>query len=444
MPTSKLIDLLRTGMVVWLFLYLCGILSFDGSSHVALLDRDLNADQAVGAASNSIKIMIWLTALGLSGMLAWANRSRWKRMPTILWPLALLLIYAGFSTFWSDYPDLTIKRVFFQVVMVATVVFLAASFEDEKQFLRAVTAAGVAIILVQLAVLLLFPRAVFDVSNAFVGFQRSKNNSGAIAAIFAVHFFLEMRQATNKKAFRFQAILTVGWTVILLASQSKSSIACAGVIILTSLFSPKLLVWVMRAAVAFVGGAYLYITLKYLGSGKDLLSVINEVFGDISLTGRVQIWRALATPMEKEFFLGHGYGAFWGVGTVNPDIYMKWSFISALNSGHNGYIDLTLTLGFVGALIFLIWIILIACQRADRLGPLTIAVLTITAIHNITESSYLRDTHIMWFTLLFTVAASSILTQPGRFRRQQVRRAAPLSPRLVSARPPAASRPERS
>jgi len=419
MPASKLIDLLRTGVVVWLFLYLCGILSFDGSSHVALLDRDLTADQATGAASNSIKILIWVTTLILSGMLALANKSRLRRVPTILWPLALLLIYAGFSAFWSDYPDLTIKRVFFQVVMVATVIFIVASFENEKQLLRSITAAGVAVILVQLAVLVMFPRAVFDVSNAFVGFQRSKNNSGAIAAIFVVHFFLQMRQAKDQKIFRSQAALTAVWAIILLASQSKSSIACAGVIVLTSIFSPKLLIWLMRSVVVFVGGVYLYICLKFLGSGKDLLSAINDVFGNMSLTGRVNIWRVLANPMEKEFFFGHGYGAFWGVGVVNPDIFMKWSFISALNSGHNGYIDLTLALGFVGSLIFLGWILLIAFQRADRIGPLTIAVLTITAIHNVTESSYLRDTHIMWFTLLFVVTASAMLPSRGRLERRK-------------------------
>src|SRR5262249_29793545 len=116
---------------------------------------------------------------------------------------------------------------------------------------------------------------------------------------------------------------------------------------------------------------------------------------DTTLTGRTHLWGVLLPVISNRPILGYGYGAFWT--SLNAEILSVWSAAGRLaNIADNGYIDLCLSLGVIGAGLFL-YIFVQAFRRAIeylRLEPEFIGVwpltyLCIFAADNISESALL-------------------------------------------------------
>ncbi|MFG1351445.1 O-antigen ligase family protein [Xanthobacter autotrophicus] len=121
------------------------------------------------------------------------------------------------------------------------------------------------------------------------------------------------------------------------------------------------------------------LTLLMLVVFSALLISINLEFivgltgRDLTFTGRTQIWASVWAEIQRQPFLGHGYG-FWNM-TDNPVRDMLWKNIrdTAAHS-HNSWLDICLQLGLAGFIPFLgmtllaIWRVfklLIVTERRD-------------------------------------------------------------------------------
>ena len=87
--------------------------------------------------------------------------------------------------------------------------------------------------------------------------------------------------------------------------------------------------------------------------------LIEEVFGDPTLTGRDVIWRFVFDKFRDHEIFGVGYGALWQVGT-NVTNRLEYLYnIYAVNQAHNGYIDILVQTGVVGFVILLLTLLVV-------------------------------------------------------------------------------------
>jgi O-antigen ligase len=89
--------------------------------------------------------------------------------------------------------------------------------------------------------------------------------------------------------------------------------------------------------------------------GKLTIFGVSAFLGREShLTGRNEIWAQLIPAAKQKLLLGYGFGGFW------TD---KWIEILRVNEAHNSYLDLILSTGTIGLILFSIFMI-ISCRKA--------------------------------------------------------------------------------
>ena len=82
-----------------------------------------------------------------------------------------------------------------------------------------------------------------------------------------------------------------------------------------------------------------------------LSELVGGLGRDITFSGRVPIWSALWPFIEKNFWVGYGYEAFWvksqiGVRVIEETLHFRPFY------AHNGIVELFLSLGVMGVAIF--------------------------------------------------------------------------------------------
>jgi O-antigen ligase len=132
------------------------------------------------------------------------------------------------------------------------------------------------------------------------------------------------------------------------------------------------------------------------------------IFSKVTLTGRGGIWLMTLASIKESPTLGVGYGSFWGVGEIPYYFDVKFSFLRFVNQSHNGYLDLAIQVGFIGIIIIFIYLFVFMKIEFKRL-PLGLKFIVVFALlHNFTESSLFRDTHLVWVLLLIPLVYSFV------------------------------------
>jgi exopolysaccharide production protein ExoQ len=113
-------------------------------------------------------------------------------------------------------------------------------------------------------------------------------------------------------------------------------------------------------------------------------AVLNTMGRDTSLTGRMPLWQAISGIIAERPFLGHGYSGFWDA--TSPAVQDLWQRVGwQAPDAHNGYLDIMIQLGVVGAALYaLIWarIIHLALQaRRSRTLPAATWVLLVMLVN---------------------------------------------------------------
>jgi O-antigen ligase len=131
-----------------------------------------------------------------------------------------------------------------------------------------------------------------------------------------------------------------------------------------------------------------------------------------TLTGRTEIWAALLPVAMQKPIIGNGFGGFWTSRTRE---------VFQISEAHNGYLEVILTLGFVGILLVSIFL-LSCCRKAQRelsnnfdWGVLYICYIIMAVVHNIGESSIdTLTSQLMAVVLFLSVSSTSTLSRRQR------------------------------
>ncbi|HIK11900.1 MAG TPA: O-antigen ligase family protein [Oscillatoriaceae cyanobacterium M33_DOE_052] len=120
------------------------------------------------------------------------------------------------------------------------------------------------------------------------------------------------------------------------------------------------------------------------------------------LSGRVPLWKLMFPLMAQKPWLGYGFKSFW-ISWRGPSAVIWRNVRWRPLYGHNGFIDLTAELGFLGLGIFLIGFILTIkrgvswihyTRTAESLWPMMF--ITILILNNISETRLLVGNSMPW------------------------------------------------
>ena len=319
---------------------------------------------------------------------------RWKKVLYLLskdrW-LSLLVGIAVVSVLWSSEPTTTINRA---VALIGTTLFgvyLASRYTMKEQLEMLGWAFGVAILLSFLFIVALPKYGIMGGVHAgtWRGIYVHKNVLGKVMVPSAVVFLLLAIRGKKNNLLLWGGF---GFAVILLLFTTSKTALVSLIIMLLSLYLYRMLRWrydllipAIFAMTTFGGSVLIWL----LDNADALLGTIGK---DATLTGRTKLWPFVLDMIDKQPWLGYGYGSFWN-GLNGQSAYVWRAVLWPAPNAHNGLLDLWLALGILGVLIYLIgfsfsllraiaW--LRVSKTSENLWPLLF--LTYTVLANITET----------------------------------------------------------
>jgi exopolysaccharide production protein ExoQ len=346
---------------------------------------------------------------------------RGRKVSAILranWAIGLFFFYAALSMAWSDFPFVTLKhwiKGIGDVMMVLIVLTEPDIFEAIK---RLVTRLGFVLVPLSLLFIWYYPSlgrtATMDWTPEAVGVATQKNGLGELCDIFGLAFLWRFRNTYNdrKDPNRRRRLLALGavlamivWLLHLCNSMTSiCALSMAGGVMLLSTRP------VFRRRPAFVhflmvGVLVLSLYALFFQSSGGLIASLGR---NPTLTGRTEVWPELI-KLVRHPLLGVGYESFW----LGSRLERVWVINGGLriNEAHNGYIEILLTLGWIGLALMGVLIAtgyrnVIAAYRSDPDGAgLRIAWFLAPLITGFTESAF-RMMGLTWVVFLLATANS--------------------------------------
>lgn len=269
-----------------------------------------------------------------------------------LWPamavVAVLVLLAFASQWWSIDPATTGRRAIALGISMVFGLYLAAAWRGPA-LPRLLCQAFLLMGLGSLVMVFAFPSiGVHPEVNPGMwrGMWYEKNQMGAVMAAGSIAGAALI--ASRSGAARLGAFTIAICVLLLLATQSKTALLCmlAGTGLITGLT-------LMRRAGPAGAVVMAWVGVVALGAGIAFFMVapeaVFELLGkDPSLTGRTDIWASLMRRAADRPLLGYGYSAFWGLDSV-PANWVRAETHWEVPSAHNGWIEVLIQLGRVGA-----------------------------------------------------------------------------------------------
>jgi O-antigen ligase len=342
-------------------------------------------------------------------------------------PYMLLLAYALLSVTWSEQPLVSAKRA----VQLLGVLFIAFALIRHRRVGSSAFGqfAWPGLFFLLLGVLALASHSLsIDPDGNYKGFTVTKNVWGQFALLMALVF---MFQALNKTRPRLNWGLFVLASVSLFATRSATTILIYFMAISVVLLRSASMRYGRKLQIVGLAGAMAGLVLAFgyfMVQGElPLNTLLDAGFGSIgknaTLTGRTALWQMMGYEIARHPWLGTGYGGFW-LGLEGPSYTIVRHFSWRPGQAHNGYIEVTNELGYVGLALLLVLLgnhlrnIYRLYKQGD--GLMTVFHLSILAsamLLNVSESSFMRTTHLWWIILTISIIEAHVyvrLCKPGK------------------------------
>jgi len=186
-----------------------------------------------------------------------------------------------------------------------------------------------------------------DLISRWQGVFDQKNMLGLVSLLATVFFAYKFSYKTDSKAYLVFSLLSL---VLVYQSGSTTSLTLAlvsiGLIFSSRDIEKRIRVW--TAIFAFS----IPILVMYLALSGDVFPILGK---DTSFSGRDLIWLFSFEKFDIFSLYGSGLGHF--ADTISKDPYVMRSIIGfSVYSPHSGYIDILISLGVLGFLIFLYYL----------------------------------------------------------------------------------------
>lgn len=394
------------------------LLVFIGISPFATPDTIFGTDPvSASGAGDAVRQISYLLIFGAIAAAAAARRG-WQAFLAIPTLFALLLLWCVVSTGWSLEPSVTFRRAVLLCVVAASVLISIDTIGVPRclQLLRYVLAG---VIVIDWMSIFLIPQAKHmqnDIEQSVVGDWRGlhghKNIAGAFCAN-AVMIFLYFAATTRRRSDVLLCLASLGF---LIGTNSKSSIGLLPIALIAGgIYTFSTTSRINRQIIFVTSTLFLSIVSAIVFAWWDTITLTlrdPELF-----TGRGAIWQAELAFIWNHPLLGSGFGSFAYTGKNSPIYqYIDAAWAGAVASGHQGYLELLVTIGVPG------FCLAIACfvaepiawlVAADRLGihlrALLVSLFAFFFMHNLMESNFLKTDGTEWVIFLLAFA---ILRRP--------------------------------
>ena len=374
---------------------------------------------AIGQPTGDIVNQLGFGGLGAASLLAILTLVNSRKIAALISPWWIFLFVLAFlSAAHALDPSTSYRALAFTMICILGMVSVLALAPDGDSYQTTFALAAIAVLSLSYAGLVLMPDAAMH--NAFSsepehaglwrGIYSHKNVAGPVmAAISFIGIYMLRRGARLVGA----AIMLAG-LIFVANTGSKTSAGLVPLVILL-VMGPgifgfrKLGAITVFAAVAFTILATVgSVAFKYLGDLRKLVSPGN------SYTGRTDIWRFAIEHIAERPIAGYGFDSFW----YSPMVYFgekNWEAawdVRGVIHGHNGYVDIALTMGLPTLAIATITMLIMPmldyakCLRTREnvlLADLFMMIFTFSALNACLESFFFRRSDPVW--LMFVMAA---------------------------------------
>jgi exopolysaccharide production protein ExoQ len=354
------------------------------------------------------------------------------------WIIAFLL-YCFISIAWSDFPFIAFKqwiKIFGHPIMALIALTEA---DPEEALTRLMKRCAYVVVPVSILWIKYYPQLGRSVSQWGVamnkGISVGKNGLGADCLILGFFFFWYLlqtwrteRNTQRRNELRLIAGFLIGILYLLRLAHSATSTICLFVAILLVVFVG------IRPTIKNFIGTYLLAALVLIAVAELAFGVsgdLSESLGRTStLSGRTALWATLLELHTNPIF-GTGFNSFW-LGERPEEVRLKGGFADAVNEGHNGYLDIYLTLGLIGLSILIgllvatFWKIRLELFRNFEWGRYQLGFLAAVVLYNWTERGV--ETYSSTWFVFYLIAMKYPRTQfapeqlPVRTGRSEERR----------------------
>ena len=322
--------------------------------------------------------------------------------------LFFLLIFLSAS--WSNNFTLTAKTSFVILETAVFAIYTGKRFTWQELYPLLL---WIHAVLVFLAFFYGFLKPSVGVNDgAWVGINGHKNQFCFLMALSANLWFIQALYKPKQRPF---CILLVLMALFALneggSGAGKVTVVCLIALWFYLGFVKTLPVqWAVTSVILFM---IISICLTILITENLEFIVVDTLNKDLTLTGRTDFWPLILDKINERPILGYGLDGFWQPweGADNPaaDIIVQKTQFAPPHS-HNGFMDLTVDLGYLGLFFFIAAFIasivkaVIYLSRATMpYGGLPIILLTYTLVTNLTETGLLGVTSIFfWYVALAT------------------------------------------
>jgi O-antigen ligase len=327
--------------------------------------------------------------------------------------LIALLAWCLLSASWAAAPDVAVRRAALAIVVVVSTMFCVDVVGGERA-LRIWRFVLAGVLIVNWLSIAFVHQAVHlpgEQDPGLVGDWRGlyfhKNIAGAVSAVSALVFlFTAIR--TRRWIDIALCIAAVAFTVMTRSKSSLGLLAVAFVFGVTYRYA-----WrrgIDRTIVVVALLLFVCVAASFLILDADVIARMLE--DPTEFTGRSAIWSAEIAFIRDHPFLGSGFGTFADTGNLSPlHNYVAGSWVEAVAHGHNGYLQMMVTIGIVGFALAVIALIAIPAWQFWRArgGDLTdramlFSIFVFLVLHNFMESDFLEGDAPAWMSFLLMLA----------------------------------------
>lgn len=323
-----------------------------------------------------------------------------------------LLCWCFVSALWSMEPSVTIRRAGLASVLVFSA-FLGVRSVGAERALVLWRWVLLLVLIVNLVSVKFIPAAIHqagELDPALVGNWRGvyghKNIAGSVAAMTALLFLFTPNRSFWGKSF--DLLVVAASIFFLIGTHSKSSMGLLVIALLAG--AVYRLAWrrEIDRSIALISMGLVLLGVSVFATADS--TVLKRVFDDpASFTGRAEIWKAEIAYIADHPLFGSGFGTFSNTGKASPLAHYVGDWVTSANHGHNGYLQLLVTVGGVGfalALACLVFQPIAGFWRREQIGfkSVLFALFVFLILHNLMETDFLEGDGVTWVGFLLLLA----------------------------------------
>jgi exopolysaccharide production protein ExoQ len=322
-----------------------------------------------------------------------------------------LLLFCAASAAWSSDPLLVMRRLIFLLFTVGIAIVIGTDFSVPE--IGRMLAIASMLHLALCAMFLVFARHYLfggDDPTALRGLTTHKNvfgfEQGLAVIVFLFCPFKRMR------ILRWPLAMLAGGALLWSHSSGSLVATVAALLMLPFLLVSRLKAQERLPLMGLVTAAF----VALMTALTLFIDRIPALFSkDATLTGRTDLWKLVIVAINNHPWLGYGFDSFWR-GLQGDSLTIIRSVGWLVPTAHNGYLDLLLSVGIIGAVLFapvlfrFIYRALVQTTMGQDSGRFFPAIfLVFLLIYNLNESALLTRSGLPFF--LF-VALGTAMTKP--------------------------------